>query len=181
MSLLTIVFFSNSSLADSDPNRKSVTINVVDEPLNQVMERISEISGYEIVFDEEWENVPVSLSIENESLDRALKRVLANLNHALVWNEEERKIKIFISGKTGSARSKSSYSSRPLSERSPGTDMGFDSSSYDRTPSYSMPSESVEGSERIDRLPGISSQQQGPSVSITGGETRFEQASSTID
>ena len=100
MCMLSIVNVPGSSAADSDAKRESVTIDVVDEPLNQVLARISEASGYEIVFDEEWGNEPVSLTFKDEPLEKALNRVLANLNHAVVWYEEERRIKIFISGKS---------------------------------------------------------------------------------
>jgi len=152
--------------------------------LNQVLGRISKASGYEIVFDEEWGNVPVSLSFENEPLDKALNRVLANLNHAVVWNEEERKISIFISGKTGSGRSTSSYSSGTSGEGYPGTGMESDRSSsrsYERTPSYKRQFEPYDRSGRIKRLPESVPLQRDPAVSVTGRETRFEQASSTID
>jgi hypothetical protein len=179
--MFSIVFVPGSSAADSDPKRESVTINVVDEPLNQVLGRISKASGYEIVFDEEWGNVPVSLSFENEPLDKALNRVLANLNHAVVWNEEERKISIFISGKTGTGSSSSSSSSGASREGYPGTRMEIDSgsgrTSYERTPSDRSQPEPFDRSESIKRR----SEGRGPGVSVTGRETRFEQATSTID
>lgn len=182
--MFSIIFAPGSSVADSDPKRESVTINVVDEPLNQVLGRISKASGYEIVFDEEWGNVPVSLSFENEPLDKALNRVLANLNHAVVWNEEERKIRIFISGKTGAGRSPSSYSSGASGEGYPGTRMESDRSSggsYEGAPSDRSQPAPFDRSGRIKRRPESIPLQRDPDVSVTGRETRFGQATSTID
>ena len=183
--MFSTIFASGSSAAESDPKRKSVSINVVDEPLNKVLGRISNATGYEIVIDEEWGNVQVSLSFENEPLDRALNRVLANLNHAVIWNEEERKISIFISGKTGSGRSASSYSSGASREGYPGARTGSDSRggsiSYDRMPSTGKQPEPIGRSETIDERPDSIPLQRTPGVSVTGGETRFEQATSTID
>ena len=183
--LLATVFAPGLSGADSDPKRKSVSINVVDEPLNQVLGRISNASGYEIVFDEEWGNVQVSLSFENEPLDRALNRVLANLNHAVIWNEQERKISIFISGKAGSGRSTSSYSSGAPREGYPGvrvgSDLGSGSQSYQRTPSAGRQPEPFNRSETINERAESIPLQRAPGVSVSGGETRFEQATSTID
>ena len=178
--MFSIVFVPRSSIADSDPERDSVSISVVDEPLNQILGRISKASGYEIVFDEKWGDVPVSLSFKNQPLDKALNRVLANWNHAVVWNEEERKISIFISGKTGSNRSRSSYSSGGSGESYPGT--GTESDRNDeRTPSYKRQTEPYDRSERIKRLPESEPLQQDPAVSLTGRETRFGQNTRTID
>jgi hypothetical protein len=182
--MFSVFFVPGASGADSDPARESLTINVVDEPLNQVLGRISKASGYEIVFDEEWGNLPVSLSFENEPLDKALNRVLANLNHAVVWNEEERKISIFISGKTGSGTSASSYSSGASGEGDPGTRMESDrssGSSYEGAPPDRSKPEPFDRSERIKRRPESIPLQRDPAVSVTGRETRFEQATSTID
>jgi hypothetical protein len=182
--MFSIVFVPRSSGADSDPERESVTINVMDEPLNQVLGKISKASGYEIVFDEKWGNMPVSLSFENEPLDKALNRVLANLNHAVIWNEVERKISIFISGETGSGRSRSSYSSGASGKDYSGTGTKSDRSgsrSYERMPSYKSQTEPYDRSEGIKRLPESEPLQQDPAVSLTGRETHFEQNSSTID
>ena len=182
--MFSIFFVPGSSGTDSGPERKSVTINVVDEPLNQVLGIISKASGYEIVFDEKWGNVPVSLSFKNQPLDKALNRVLADWNHAVVWNEAEGKISIFISGKTGTDRSTSSYSSGGSVEGYPGMGTEGDRSgsrSFERTPSYKRQTELYDRSERIKRLPGYEPLEQDPAVSLSGRETRFEQNTSTID
>ena len=182
--MFSIVFVPRSSIADSDPERDSVSISVVDEPLNQILGRISKASGYEIVFDEKWGDVPVSLSFKNQPLDKALNRVLANWNHAVVWNEEEMKISIFISGKTGSGRSTSSYPSKVSGEdqsvsgtRRPTTG----NRSVQRRPTSRRQPELYDRSERIKRLPESEPLQQDPAVSLTGRETRFGQNTSTID
>jgi type II secretory pathway component GspD/PulD (secretin) len=180
MGLLSIVFAPGASGADSDQKSQSVTIKAVDEPLTQVLERISDASGYKIVVDEKWGKVRVSLSFENESLDNALNRVLANLNHAVVWNEQERKISIFISGKTDSGKSKSSYSSEATREGYPSVETEYDrdsSVSNEKPPSYAP----YDRSQRIKRLPESGPSQQEPAVSVTGEKTRFGQNSSTID
>ena len=182
--IFSVIFVPGAPGAGANLNLASVSIKADNKPLNQVLEEISEASGYTIQFDEKWGNEPVSLSLENKPLDEALNRVLANLNHAVIWNEAEKNISIFIIAKTGSGKSISSYPSRVSGDeqrvsgaRRPITN----NRSVQRSPTFRRQPEPYDRSERIKRLPEIEPLQRDPAESLSGGETRFGQNSSTID
>ena len=180
----SLVFVPEVPDAGAQLKLASVSIKADNKPLTQVLEEISEASGYTIKFDEEWGNEPVSLSLENKPLDKALNRVLANLNHAVIWNEAEKKISIFIIGKTGSGKSISSYPSKVSGEGQSvsGTRRSKTSNrSLQRRPTSRRQPELYDRSERIKRLPESEPWQSDPAVSLSGRETIFEQATSTIE
>lgn len=180
----SVVFVPGAFGAGAQLKLASVSIKADNKPLTQVLDEISEASGYTIQFDEEWGNEPVSLSIENKPLDKALNRVLANLNHAVIWNEAEKKISIFIIGKTGSGKSISSYPSGVSGEdqsvsgaRRPTTG----NRSVQRRPATRSQPEPYDRSESSERSPESERLQPDPAVSLSGRGTRFGQASSTIE
>ena len=180
----SVVFVAGAPGAGAQLKLISVSIKADNKPLTQVFEEISEASGYTIQIDEEWGEEPVSLSFENKPLDKALNRVLANLNHAVIWNEAEKKISIFIIGKTGSGKSISSYPSGVSGEDQSvsGTRRPITSNrSVQSRPTSRRQPEPYDRSERIKRLPESEPLQPDPAVSLSGRETRFEQASSTIE
>lgn len=165
--------------ADSDTKAIAISVNAENETLKNILGRISQISGYEIEFDQEWGNHPVNIRFENEPLEVALSRVLANLNHALIWNDSEKKISIFINAKVNARGIKPSPSDSSSSSVSRGTVSGMS----DRQPSRS-PNE-IRGTSPprpIRPQPGQAPQSEGDvPVSVTGRKTRFGQATSTID
>jgi len=142
--------------ADSDQSAMGISVNAENETLTNVLKKISQISGYEIEFEQEWGNYPVNVQFENEPLEDALSRVLANLNHALIWNDTEKKISVFINGEVSSKRSKS-----------PSSVSG--SSSVSR------------GSEVRKRIPRPGGDEGDLPVSVSGQKTRFGQGTRTID
>jgi type II secretory pathway component GspD/PulD (secretin) len=171
--------------ADSDPSALEISLNAKNETLTNVLEKISQISGYEIEFDQEWGNHPVNTQFENESLEDALSRVLVNLNHALIWNDNEKKISIFINGETGARRSKLSPSVSGSSSVSRGIEVQRRpiAESSDRVPSRS--SDGVRDSSAPTSVRKSREQVPQPEgdlpVSLSGNKTRFEQGTSTID
>ena len=171
--------------ADSDTRAIAISVNAENETLMNILGKISQISGYEIEFDQEWGNHPVNIRFENESLEAALSRVLANLNHALIWNDSEKKISIFINGKVSARGIKPSPSDSSSSSVSRGSEVQRRpvSKMPDRQPSRS-PNE-IRGTappKPIRPQPGQAPQSEGDvPVSVTGRKTRFGQATSTID
>jgi hypothetical protein len=75
----------------------SISLNVREESLINVLDRISDITGYHLEIQEQWNDIPITTSFANLSLDSALNRVLSGLNHAVIYESDET-IKIIIIG-----------------------------------------------------------------------------------
>lgn len=184
---------------DVDSSGAGISVKAENETLTNVLKKISQASGYEIEFDPAWGDHPVNINFTNESLEDALNRVLSNLNHALIWNDSEKKISIFINGSVSAGRSSSSRpvgSSSPASQDrevyrggssapSPGAEVYRRpvAGSSDRSPSRSsneISDTSPPSSVRKARQPARRTDRDAP-VSVSGGNTRFEQGTSTID
>jgi hypothetical protein len=89
-------------LAPAKAVEKTVTLNVSNEPLSVVLNKISNSTGYRFVFDQKWSDTPVSATLNDLPIEKGLKRLLKNFDHAIVF-ESDRTIKIIIYGKTGSS------------------------------------------------------------------------------
>ena len=85
-----------SFAANIDSKKALITIEAKQEPLRNVLKKISKASGYEIQFNTQFGNSPVSLNLDNVTLREAIARVLKNYNHIAVWEEKKRKLVIFI-------------------------------------------------------------------------------------
>jgi hypothetical protein len=77
------------------PPEPTVSLNVKDRPLGDVLALISRATGCEFLLDPSWQKVPVTANVENAPLSVALKRVLSGLNHAIVYQPQNR-VKIVI-------------------------------------------------------------------------------------
>jgi hypothetical protein len=77
------------------PAEPTVSLNVKDRPLGDVLAQIARATGSEFLIDPSWQKVPVTASFEAAPLSVALKRVLSGLNHAIVYQPQNR-IKIVI-------------------------------------------------------------------------------------
>ena len=81
--------------AQTRPPEPTVSLNVKDRPLGDVLALISRATGCEFLLDPSWQKVPVTANVENAPLSVALKRVLGGLNHAIVYQPQNR-VKIVI-------------------------------------------------------------------------------------
>ena len=81
-----------------------ISLNTSNEPLAEVLDTVSQASGYEFIIDENWDDLPITVKFEEIPLDQALKRILANVNHAIVYNSD-RKVLIRIYEKDSSISS----------------------------------------------------------------------------
>lgn len=90
-----------------------ITLTVKDEPLGEVLKKISMATGYEISVDTSWQSFRVTASLEAVSLHKGLKQILRNLNNVIIYGSS-REIKIIIYDKTTSE----GVSSAPSTDRS---------------------------------------------------------------
>jgi len=81
--------------AQTRPPEPTVSLNVKDRPLGDVLALIGRATGCEFLLDPSWQKVPVTAYLENAPLSVALKRVLSGLNHAIVYQPQNR-VKIVI-------------------------------------------------------------------------------------
>lgn len=99
---------------ESNIDDKVVSLTVKDEPLGEVLKKISMANGCEFILDNEWQNQPVTADLEKVSLNQALKRILRDLNHVIIY-ESDQKIRIVIYGKAVSGGASSFPSSGDVS------------------------------------------------------------------
>ena len=92
---------SSSAASEIDSGEKLISLTVKDEPLGDVLYKVSMATGYDISLDDKWQNYRVTASLEEVSLQKGLKRILKNLNSAIIY-VSSKKIKIIIFDKTAS-------------------------------------------------------------------------------
>jgi hypothetical protein len=101
------IFISNSSLCGTNVAEEITSLDLVGQPLGEVLDEISGATGYRFILDENWENFLVSASIKNEPLHKVLKRILGKLNNVIIYNSN-RTIQIIIFDVAATSRNRSS-------------------------------------------------------------------------
>ena len=134
IALIILLFFSVLSLFlpisswaanETDAGEELISLNVKNEPLGDVLYKVSMATGYDISLDNKWQNYRVTASLEEVSLHKGLKRILKNLNSAIIY-VSNKKIKIIIYNKTASEDASlapstdQSFEKTPVSKRRPG-------------------------------------------------------------
>jgi len=89
------VLISSPGHGDNSVAEEFISLDVTEQPLGQVLDEIATAAGYQIIFDESWDDFLISASFKNEPLYKGLKRVLRNLNNAVIYGSD-RTIKIII-------------------------------------------------------------------------------------
>jgi hypothetical protein len=99
----TIIFLSSVNLGWGAANGETFTrdaskfsYHFKHEPLQDVCKTISRKTGYEIKFNDNFANLPITAAFEETTAFGALKKVLRNHNHSLVINEEKHSIEVYI-------------------------------------------------------------------------------------
>lgn len=92
-----ILFPIHSSLYAEGLNEDDVfSIRAVNEPLKEVLKKISEASGYEIRFNAQIADERVSIQLNKVSLNEALSRVLKAYNHMSLWDDANHIIELVV-------------------------------------------------------------------------------------
>ncbi len=128
-----IVAFAGSSANAGD---ELISLTVENEPLGNVVNKISVATGYEIALDHDWRNYPVSVDLEKVPLHKGLKRILKDLNNVIVY-VSRKKIKIIIYDKI----SPGAGSSEPPIQRTP----------VSQQKSYQPPAPDIPDSQALER------------------------------
>jgi len=102
LAMLSLIFPIPSSAGnESKAGDELISLKVKDEPLGNVLNKISVATGYDISLDDKWQNYRVTASLEAVTLHEGLKRILRNLNSAIIY-VSSKKIQIIIYDKTAS-------------------------------------------------------------------------------
>jgi len=72
------------------------SLHVKDEPLIEVLNKISKLTGYEIAVAGKWAYLPITVSIKNASIHEAFNRVLSKFNHTIVVDDSEKKVTLTL-------------------------------------------------------------------------------------
>jgi hypothetical protein len=95
--ILSICVMSQPCEADYKSIRSTLfSVNLKEEPLGEVLKKISNDTGFKITIDPVWTGVPISASFNSLPIDQGLRRILSKLNHSLIFNESEHRIFIDI-------------------------------------------------------------------------------------
>ena len=72
------------------------SLDVKDEPLTEVLNKISKLTGYEIAVAGRWAYLPITVSIKNASIHKALNKVLSGFNHTIVVDDSKKKVTLAL-------------------------------------------------------------------------------------
>ena len=175
---LTIFIFANLALLLSPEVQASsgddlISLNVQNKPLGEVLDQISESTGYEFTIDASWKNRPVTSSLTNVPLHDGLKRILGNLNNAIIY-EADGKIRIVIHEKTPSGRTPGSYQGRTPSYPRQTPRRRASSPPPVTRPPVSEPADSPEATEEATEEETESSQESAESDENTGKKQKVK-------
>ena len=75
--------------APNDPAPgENISIEVKDQPLSAVLDKLSEKTAYTFSVDERWLDYPISVAFQNLSLEAGLKRILGHFNHVVIQQSD---------------------------------------------------------------------------------------------
>jgi len=95
-SILTILNPMTCIGSESGEEPTVFSLDVRDEPLIEVFNKISKLTAYEIEVSEHWAHLSVTASIKNASIHEAFNRVLRKFNHTIVVDDLQKKVVVSI-------------------------------------------------------------------------------------
>ena len=90
-----------------------ISIEIQDQPLGEVLDIISQDTGYTFNVSRQWKDYSVNASIQSMPLNKGLNRILAGLNHVIIY-ESEKIVNILVYGKANPGE-RESYSKQSRS------------------------------------------------------------------
>ena len=107
--ILLAILISYSLARGTSDFSELISLHTENEPLAEVLDTVSRATGYELIFDENWNDLPITVDFEAMPLDQALKRILAKVNYAIIYRSD-RKVLIRIYQKESGAYTHSGVS-----------------------------------------------------------------------
>jgi hypothetical protein len=103
------IFDPSTSFGEKSVADEIISLDVTDQPLGEVLEKISDAAGCQFSIDASWEGYPITASFKNEPLYRVLKRIFRDLNNAVIY-KSDRTIKIIIYDESAPSGKKAGHS-----------------------------------------------------------------------
>lgn len=101
--------FYNSLAHQAQAQDPVITLTAEKVPLGDILNTITQETGYTFNLNKDWRDYPVSATIDNLPLEKGLKRLLRSLNYTIIW-ESDRIISIKIFSKVDPKRPKPAIS-----------------------------------------------------------------------
>ena len=98
--------------AESSPDG-SISLDITNRPLSEVLDRLSQITGNRFIYDREWANENISVKIVNQDLDKSLRMVLGHYNYGILYGTDE-SIRIMIYGEKSVSSPSSTNDTSPV-------------------------------------------------------------------
>lgn len=99
-------------MAQNTTQEQEINLTIKDKTLGNVLETISQDTGYQFNLKDKWKDYPVvSTFNEAKPLERRLKRLLRSLNHIIIW-DSDRIVTIKIFGEVDPQKSRPAPSPR---------------------------------------------------------------------
>ena len=95
LSVFFVILTSYSFAQGKSSFNEMITLNIENEPLAEVLDDVSQATGYELIIDENWDDLPITVKFDAIPLDQALNRILAKVNYAIIYSSD-RKVLIRI-------------------------------------------------------------------------------------
>jgi hypothetical protein len=77
--------------ADKVPDTILITLEAKDKPLSQVLQKITQTTGYTFLLDEKWKHLPVTVSLEKIALHEGLRVILQDFSTAIIVDDVRKK------------------------------------------------------------------------------------------
>lgn len=103
--LCTTFYIGNGLIHQAMAQDPLISLTAEQEPLGDILETITQATGYTFNLNKEWREYPVSATIDNLPVEKGLKRLLRSLNHTIIW-ESDRIITIRVFNKVAPNRPK---------------------------------------------------------------------------
>jgi hypothetical protein len=115
LSLLCLGANHTQALGAEAQDEPHISLEAKNQPLGDVLKKISLDTGYKFRLNDQWRIHPVNATMKNISLHRGLKIILKGLNHAIIY-ESGKSIKIAIYGKVEPGKT-DPYLTQPFSSQ----------------------------------------------------------------
>jgi hypothetical protein len=86
------------SAADRVPDTILITLEAKDKPLSQVLQKITQTTGYTFSLDETWKHLPVSVSLKKAALHEGLRMILKDFSTTIIVDDVQKKTITLILG-----------------------------------------------------------------------------------
>ena len=118
LSVFFVILTSSGFAQGKSSFNEVITLNIENQPLAEVLDDVSQAAGCELIIDENWNDLPITVRFDAIPLEQALKRILAKVNYAIIYGSD-RKVLIRIYEKYSTASKDSGASTRHRNPQMP--------------------------------------------------------------